>query len=140
MKLVAFVFILTVGWIMGNPIQIKDFRNDANTNIEELLERPNTEVVIIVKTIDKAPNNKEDTNADEKVADEKVADGKTSWNKEWKDQQKRNFFFDDDYNILGGGRFGKRDNLFPFKTGFDVKGFNLSRKIEDFIDPNNAEY
>ena len=134
MKLVAFVFILTVGWIMGNPIQIKDFRNDANDNIEELLERLNTEVVIVVKTIDKAPNNKADTNADEKVAD-----GKTSWNKKWEAQQKRNFF-DDDYNILGGGRFGKRDNLFPFKTGFDVKGLNLNRKIEDFIDPNNAEY
>ena len=134
MMLVAFVFILTVGWIMGNPIQIKDFRNDANNNIEELLERPNTEVVIVVKTIDKAPNNKEDTNADEKVAD-----GKTSWNKKWEDRQKRNFFYDD-YNTFGGGRFGKRDNLFPFKTGFDVKGLNLNRKIEDFIDPNNAEY
>ena len=134
MKLVAFVFFLTAGWIMGNPIQIKDFRNDANNNIEELLERPNTEVVIVVKTIDKAPSNKSDTNADEKVAD-----GKTSWNKEWEDRQKRNFFYDD-YNIFGGGRFGKRDNLFPFKTGFDVKGLNLSRKIEDFIDPNNAEY
>jgi hypothetical protein len=134
MKLVAFVFILTVGWIMGNPIQIKDFRNDANNDIEELLERPNTEVVIVVKTIDKAPNNKADTSADEKVAD-----GKTSWNKEWEDRQKRHFF-DDDYNIFGGGRFGKRDNLFPFKTGFDVKGLNLNRKIEDFIDPNNAEY
>lgn len=134
MKLVAFALFLTVGWIMGNPIQIKDFQNDANNNnIEEILERPNTEVVIVVKTTDKVPNKKENTNGDVKVVD-----GKTSWNKERNDQQKRNF--DGDYNILGGGRFGKRDNLFPFKTGFDVKGFNLSRKIEDFIDPNNAEY
>ena len=133
MKLVAFVFTLTVGWIMGNPIQIKDFPNDAYNNIEEILERPNTEVVIVVKTTDNAPNDKEETNADEKIAD-----GKTSWDKEWEDEQKRNF--DGDYNILGGGRFGKRDNLFPFKTGFNVKGFNLSRKIEDFIDPNNVEY